>query len=71
MIFPGKYDEVYTNLTKGAKSSLSFEVFKKEQLPERWHFKNTPRLDGILFLLAKPDFTFWTDSYENILEKTS
>lgn len=71
MIFPGKYYEVYTNLTKAATSTWSFEVFKKDQLPERWHIKNIPRLDGILCLLAKPGYAFSDGSYNYTLENTS
>lgn len=62
------YDEVYNNLTRGALSSGTFDVYKKDELPERWHMKNTAVLDGIIYLLAKPGHAFWYDLFNEILK---
>ncbi|VVC30894.1 Hypothetical protein CINCED_3A020487 [Cinara cedri] len=57
---PGKFDEVYANFTKAAESG-TFNVYKQDQIPERWHFKNSPRLKGLIYLLAEPSYMFWYD----------
>jgi len=70
-LFSGKFDEVYTNLSIGANTSKTFYVFKKYQLLDRWHMKNNPRLNGIIYLLAKPGYAFWYSFFQEILEQTS
>ncbi|KAL4121158.1 hypothetical protein QTP88_013723 [Uroleucon formosanum] len=67
----GKFDEVYTNLSSGAYTSKTFYVFKKYELPDRWHMKNNARLNGIIYLLAKPSYAFWYSLYQTILDKTT
>ncbi|XP_050055875.1 ectonucleotide pyrophosphatase/phosphodiesterase family member 5-like [Aphis gossypii] len=67
----GKFDEVYTNLSIGANTSKTFYVFKKHQLPDRWHMKNNPRLNGIIYLLAKPGYAFWYSYFQEILKQTT
>lgn len=69
--FIAMYDEVYHNLTKGAKESGTFDVYKKDDLLDRWHMKNTTVLDGMIYLLAKPGYAFWYDLFETILEQKS
>jgi len=71
LFFAGKFDEVYTNFTNGANISGKFNVYKKDQLPDRWHMKNTSRLTGILYLLARPGYAFWDDYFQEILKQTS
>lgn len=46
-------------------------MYKKDQLPDRWRMKNTSRLTGILYLLAKPGYVFWDDFVKYILDQTS
>lgn len=59
MLFLGKFDEVYNKLKSAATSSSGkFDVYKKDQLPDRWHMKNNARLTGIIFLLAKTGYAF-------------
>ncbi|XP_060868387.1 ectonucleotide pyrophosphatase/phosphodiesterase family member 5-like [Metopolophium dirhodum] len=67
----GKFDEVYTNLSSGANTTKTFYVFQKKELPDRWHMKNNPRLNGIIYLLAKPSYAFWYSFYQKILDKTT
>lgn len=71
ILFLGKFDEVYANLSSGANTSKTFYVFKKKELPDRWHMKNNPRLNGIIYLLSKPSYAFWYSFYQKILDKTS
>lgn len=65
------FDEVYHNLTEGAKKSGTFYVYKKDDIPERWHMKNTTVLDGMIYLLAKPGYAFWYDLFGTILKEKS
>lgn len=46
-------------------------MFKKEQLLDRWHMKNTPRMNGLIYVLAKPGHAFWDDYFEELLKHTS
>jgi len=69
--FSAKYDEVLTNLSSGANASKTFYVFQKYELPDRWHMKNNPRLNGIIYLLAKPSYAFWYSYFQKILNETS
>lgn len=71
LLFPGKYDEIYNKLKNASNTHGHFDVFKKEQLLDRWHMKNTARMDGLLYVLAKPGYAFWDDYYENLLNHTS
>lgn len=48
-----------------------FNVYKKEEIPERWHMKNTSRMDGKIYLLAKPGYAFWNDFLSSVLKQTS
>lgn len=67
----GKFDDIYKNLVKEANTLKTFDVYKKDQLPNRWHMKNTPRLIGIIYLLAKSGYVFWDDYIKLILNQTS
>jgi hypothetical protein len=67
----GQFDEVYKNLKNTAISLGTFDVYKKEEIPDRWHMKNTTRLTGIIYLLAKPGYEFWSDYIQRILDKSS
>lgn len=71
LLFSDKFDEIYTNLSKEADTSKKFDVFKKNQLYDRWHMKNNTRLDNLIYLLAKPGYAFWDEYYEIILNGTS
>jgi len=71
LLFSDKFNEVYTNLSKAANTSRTFSVFKKDQLPDRWHMKNNTRLTDIIYLLAKPGYAFWETFYQIILNGTS
>lgn len=65
------FDEVYTNLSRGANSSGKFNVYKQNEIPDRWHLRNSPRLTGMIYLLAKPGYAFWDKYFESILSQTS
>ncbi|KAL1459977.1 hypothetical protein WDU94_011919 [Cyamophila willieti] len=58
-IFPneGKEDEIYMALSKAAAKMTTFQVFKKQDMPERWHYKNNERTPPIL-ALANVNYAF-------------
>ncbi|XP_022180021.1 ectonucleotide pyrophosphatase/phosphodiesterase family member 5-like isoform X2 [Myzus persicae] len=68
---PNKFDEIYKNLSIVANTSKIFGVYKKDELPDRWHMKNNSRLTDIIYLLAKPEYAFWDIYYEYILNGTT
>ncbi|XP_025204876.1 ectonucleotide pyrophosphatase/phosphodiesterase family member 5-like [Melanaphis sacchari] len=68
---PSKFDEVYEKLSKISNTSRTFDVFKKNQLYNRWHMKNNTRLNDIIYLLAKPKYAFWDEYYKDILNGTT
>lgn len=71
LYFPGKFDEVYAKLSNGASATKKFRVFKREQMPDRWHMKNSPRLSNLLYLLTEPGHIFWSEYFEEMLNQTS
>uniref|UniRef100_A0A2C9JT74 Bis(5'-adenosyl)-triphosphatase n=2 Tax=Biomphalaria glabrata TaxID=6526 RepID=A0A2C9JT74_BIOGL len=57
-IFPkeGKLDEVYNQL-KSQSESKNYQVFKAEEIPDRFNYKHNKRVPPIL-ALAKPKYSF-------------
>ncbi|KAI4469818.1 ectonucleotide pyrophosphatase/phosphodiesterase [Holotrichia oblita] len=53
----GFEDSIYESLKKASAVLNSFDVYKKSELPEHWHFKNNPRTPPIL-VLAKENYGF-------------
>ncbi|XP_058804211.1 bis(5'-adenosyl)-triphosphatase ENPP4-like isoform X2 [Phymastichus coffea] len=60
-IYPieGKETLVYTNLKKASTVNKNFDVYLKEDIPERYHFHNNPRIGPIL-VVAKIGYAFQT-----------
>jgi len=65
----GKFNEVHAKLLNASKESNNFQVYKQEDIPERWHMKNNSRLYGIIYLLANNGYVFWGRHYEQLLSK--
>lgn len=57
----GKLDEVYSSLKENENR---FQVYKKEDIPERYHIKNSPRTPELL-LVADLGYTINTRSFIN------
>ncbi len=55
----GKLEEVYSSLKK---SETHFKVFKKEDIPERYHIKNHPRTPDLL-MVAELGYTINTRKF--------
>lgn len=53
----GHEENVYRELKKAALEIGHFTVFKKEELPDFWHFKNNERTPPI-FVLADEKYGF-------------
>lgn len=53
----GKFDYVYETLKNASKSNGNFDVYKVEELPERWHARNEQRF-GPIIVLAKMNYAF-------------
>ncbi|KAI5702796.1 hypothetical protein M8J75_004224 [Diaphorina citri] len=49
-VFPAKNkeEEVYANLTAAATKLKTFKVYRKADMPDRWHYKNSERTPPIL-----------------------
>lgn len=60
----GSEESVYNELKKAAKEVGHFTVYKKEELLDRWNFKNNPRTPPI-FVLAEENYGF-QDISDNI-----
>lgn len=53
----GKGAEACQNLTKAAETLRTFDAYTDDQLPERWHVRNTVRF-GPCVVVAKPYYAF-------------
>ncbi|XP_046738704.1 ectonucleotide pyrophosphatase/phosphodiesterase family member 5-like isoform X2 [Diprion similis] len=65
-IFPivGKLDTVYKQLVDAANKTGHFTVYKKEEIPDRYHFRKNPRVPPI-FIVAEIGYAF-SDVYKSI-----
>lgn len=55
----GKLDEVYSSLKR---NETNFKVYKKEDIPDRFHIKNSPRTPELL-MVAEIGYTINTKSF--------
>ncbi|CAL1538506.1 unnamed protein product [Lymnaea stagnalis] len=53
----GKLEEIYSNLTKGAQESRKFQVYKKEEIPEYFHYTHNRRISPIV-AVANDTYSF-------------
>lgn len=53
----GYEKSIYDSLKKASETLKTFDVYRKSDLPERWHFKNNPRTPPI-FLMSKENYGF-------------
>lgn len=47
MTFEGLEDQVYANLTAASKNAKSFQVYKPDEIPDRWFYKKNRRNIGV------------------------
>lgn len=62
-----KEEYVYNQLKKAADSGAHFKVYKKSEIPTRWHYKNNRRTPPIL-AVADPPYVF-QDFYNTISDQ--
>ena len=60
VLFQGKLEEIFQNLTKGAAQNGNFTVYKREDIPAHFHYNKNRRIPPIL-AVAKDHFSFVTD----------
>ncbi|KRT80179.1 hypothetical protein AMK59_8696 [Oryctes borbonicus] len=53
----GYEKSIYDSLKKASETLKTFDVYRKSDLPDRWHFKNNPRTPPI-FLMSKENYGF-------------
>nr|XP_018905817.1 PREDICTED: ectonucleotide pyrophosphatase/phosphodiesterase family member 5-like [Bemisia tabaci] len=46
----GREEEVFQNLTQAAESTNAFQVYRKEEIPEKWNYKRNNRTADLLAL---------------------
>jgi hypothetical protein len=68
-------DAVYNALKNASKEIGHFTVYRKEDILERWHYKNNRRAPPI-FVLADESYAFddmyqYVEGYEKLTNKTS
>lgn len=57
----GHEKEVYNNFKKAISKLKNFEVYKRKNIPQRWHYKNNRRVVDLL-LVAKLHYVFENQS---------
>jgi hypothetical protein len=71
----GDEDAVYNALKNASEEIGHFTVYRKEEILERWHYKNNRRAPPI-FVLAAESYAFddmyqYVEDYEKLTNKTS
>ncbi|KAL0279525.1 UNVERIFIED_CONTAM: hypothetical protein PYX00_001062 [Menopon gallinae] len=66
MIFPkkGEANFVYNSLKNASENGAPFKVYKRNEIPDRWHYKDNRRAPPIL-AVADPPYVF-EDAYKQI-----
>ena len=59
-LLEGKIEEIFQNLTRGASHNGHFIVYKKEDIPDTFHYKYNRRIPPIL-AVAENHFSFSTE----------
>jgi ectonucleotide pyrophosphatase/phosphodiesterase family protein 5 len=72
---PGDEEAVYNALKNASKEIGHFTVYQKEEILDRWHYKNNRRAPPILVLAdeayAFDDVYQFVEDYEKLMNKTS
>ncbi|XP_078036334.1 bis(5'-adenosyl)-triphosphatase enpp4 isoform X1 [Augochlora pura] len=59
---PGKEDAIYQALKQAAEKTMTFKVYKREEIPQKYHYGNNTRV-GPIFVIAEVGYAF-----QNLLE---
>lgn len=59
---PGKEKAIYEALKQAANRTMTFKVYKREEIPQKFHYSNNTRI-GSIFVIAEVGYAF-----QNLLE---
>ncbi|XP_034173921.2 bis(5'-adenosyl)-triphosphatase enpp4 isoform X1 [Osmia lignaria lignaria] len=54
---PGKEDIIYQSLKQAATKTMTFRVYKREEIPKKYHYGNNTRV-GSIFVIAEVGYAF-------------
>ncbi|XP_003703035.2 bis(5'-adenosyl)-triphosphatase enpp4 isoform X1 [Megachile rotundata] len=54
---PGKEDIIYQSLKQAAEKTMTFKVYKREEIPKKYHYGNNTRV-GPIFVIAEVGYAF-------------
>jgi len=57
ILFIGKEELIYQKLKLAAEQTKTFKVYKKEDIPEKYHYGNNNRV-GPIFVIAEVGYAF-------------
>ncbi|XP_076174778.1 ectonucleotide pyrophosphatase/phosphodiesterase family member 5 isoform X2 [Ptiloglossa arizonensis] len=61
---PGKEEEVYQALKQAAEQTMTFKVYKRQEIPQKYHYGNNTRV-GPIFVIAELGYAF-QNLFDNI-----
>ncbi|CAK9820842.1 Ectonucleotide pyrophosphatase/phosphodiesterase family member 5 [Anthophora plagiata] len=54
---PGKEETIYQALKEAAERTMGFKVYKREEIPKKYHYRNNTRI-GPIFVIAEVGYAF-------------
>lgn len=54
---PGKEELIYNNLKNAAEKTMTFKVYRKHEIPQKYHYGNNKRV-GPIFVIANVGYAF-------------
>lgn len=60
----GKEEEVYQALKQAAEQTMTFKVYKRQEIPQKYHYGNNTRV-GPIFVIAELGYAF-QNLFDNI-----
>ncbi|KOC69989.1 Ectonucleotide pyrophosphatase/phosphodiesterase family member 4 [Habropoda laboriosa] len=54
---PGKEEIIYQTLKQAAEKTMTFKVYKREEIPAKYHYRNNTRV-GPIFVIAEVGYAF-------------
>lgn len=57
ILFIGKEELIYQKLKLGAEQTKTFKVYKREDIPKKYHYGNNTRV-GPIFVIAEVGYAF-------------
>lgn len=57
LFYAGKEDIIYQSLKQAAAKTMTFRVYKREEIPKKYHYGNNTRV-GPIFVIAEVGYAF-------------